>query len=74
VVQALPLPQVLAGPLISSAVVGFFAVAFWLLALSQALLVLLSIPLEEWSWVFLLRLAAFTLIIAAVVAKNRRRD
>lgn len=52
---------------------GAFAVAFWLLALSQALQVILFIPLEERSWVFLLRLAAFALIIAAIVAKNRRR-
>ncbi len=52
---------------------GAFAVAFWLLALSQALLVMLAIPLEERSWVFLLRLSAFALIIAAIIAKNRRR-
>ncbi len=52
---------------------GAFAVAFWLLALSQALLVMLVIPLEERSWVFLLRLSAFALIIAAIIAKNRRR-
>jgi hypothetical protein len=49
-----------------------FALAFWLLALSQVLTVYLAIPLEERSWLFLLRLAAFSLIIAAVVAKNRR--
>jgi hypothetical protein len=52
---------------------GAFAIAFWLLALSQALQVTLSIPLEERSWVFLLRLAAFALIIAAIVFKNRAR-
>lgn len=49
-----------------------FALAFWLLAANQTLLVLLDIPYEERSWIYLLRLAAFTLIIVAVVRKNRR--
>jgi hypothetical protein len=49
-----------------------FAFAFWLLGLNQALLALADIPAEERSWVFLLRLAAFVLIIVAVVGKNRR--
>ena len=49
-----------------------FACAFWLLGLNQALLALGDIPVEERSWVFLLRLAAFVLIIVAVVAKNRK--
>jgi hypothetical protein len=49
-----------------------FACAFWLLGLNQALLALSNIPVEERSWVFLLRLAAFVLIIAAIAAKNRK--
>jgi hypothetical protein len=49
-----------------------FAVAFWLMALNQALPVLLGIPSEEQSGVYLLRLAAFILIIAAVLRKNLR--
>ena len=49
-----------------------FAFAFWLLGLNQALLALGDIPVEERSWVYLLRLAAFVLIIVAVVAKNRK--
>jgi hypothetical protein len=49
-----------------------FAVAFWLLALNQGLATLSGIPREELSWVYLLRLAAFTLIIVAVVRKNLR--
>lgn len=49
-----------------------FAVAFWILATNQSMLVFLRLPLEERSWIYLLRLAAFTLIIVAVVAKNRR--
>jgi hypothetical protein len=50
-----------------------FAVAFWLLALNQAILGVADVPLEERSWIYLLRLAAFVLIIFAIVAKNRRR-
>ncbi len=49
-----------------------FAIAFWMLAANQALLVFVRIPIEERSWLYLLRLAAFTLILAAVIAKNRR--
>jgi hypothetical protein len=51
---------------------GAFALAFWLLALNQALVALAGIPREEHSWIYLLRLAAFTLIIIAIVRKNLR--
>jgi hypothetical protein len=51
---------------------GAFACAFWLLALNQALVALAGIPREEHSWIYLLRLAAFTLIIVAIVRKNLR--
>ena len=47
-----------------------FAIAFWLLALGQALLALTGIPVEERSWIYLLRLAAFLLIIFAIWRKN----
>ena len=47
-----------------------FALAFVLLALSQALTTLLQLPLEERSWLYLLRLAAFSLLIAAILGKN----
>jgi hypothetical protein len=50
-----------------------FAIAFLLLALSQALTTILGLPQEERSWLFLLRLAAFSIIIAAVLRKNIRR-
>jgi peptidoglycan/LPS O-acetylase OafA/YrhL len=50
-----------------------FAAAFWLLAANQTLLVLADVPAEEKSWFYLLRLAAFGLIIAAVTLKNRQR-
>ena len=49
-----------------------FAVAFWLLGLGQALLTLTDIPVEERSWLFLLRLAAFSLILVSIWRKNRR--
>jgi hypothetical protein len=49
-----------------------FAVAFWMLAANQALLVFVRVPLEERSWLYLLRLGAFVLILIAVAAKNRR--
>jgi hypothetical protein len=49
-----------------------FALAFWLLGLTQALLGLTNIPAEERSWLYLLRLAAFTIILASVWRANRR--
>ena len=50
-----------------------FALAFWLLGLGQALLSFTDIPVEERSWLYLLRLAAFSLILVSVWSKNRRR-
>ncbi|WP_296595166.1 DUF5985 family protein [Phenylobacterium sp.] len=47
-----------------------FATAFALLAVNQAAPVLLDIPSENQGYIYLLRLAAFMLIIAAVVRKN----
>ncbi|ALG72703.1 hypothetical protein VY88_16550 [Azospirillum thiophilum] len=47
-----------------------FAMAFALLALNQILLALGGFEREEQSWIYLLRLLAFLLIIAAVVRKN----
>jgi Family of unknown function (DUF5985) len=49
-----------------------FAFAFWLLGAVQALLTLSNIPVEERSWLYLLRLAAFLMILFSVWAKNRR--
>jgi hypothetical protein len=51
-----------------------FGAAFWLLALNQALVALLGIPREELSGVYLIRLAAFVLIILAILAKNLKRQ
>ena len=50
-----------------------FSAAFALLALNHALVGLLAIPREEQSPIYLLRLAAFVLIIVAVLRKNMAR-
>lgn len=50
-----------------------FSVAFLLMAISAALTVLLSLPYEERSWLYLLRLAAFVLVIVAILGKNVRK-
>ena len=49
-----------------------FALAFWLLGLTQALLAFTDIPVEERSWLYLLRLAAFSLILISIWVKNRK--
>jgi hypothetical protein len=48
-----------------------FCLAFWLLGFAQGLLVFADIPVEERSWLFLVRLAAFFLILVAIWHKNR---
>jgi hypothetical protein len=48
-----------------------FTGAFWLLGLGQALLTFSNIPLEERTPLYLLRLAAFVLILTAIWRKNR---
>jgi hypothetical protein len=47
-----------------------FALAFFLLALSQTLGAWLNLPFEERTWLFLIRFAAFSLIIGAILRKN----
>jgi hypothetical protein len=47
-----------------------FAFAFWLLGLNQALVGLSGAPPEDQGYFYLLRLAGFVLIIAAVLRKN----
>jgi hypothetical protein len=49
-----------------------FAAAFFLLGLGQSLLALANVPDEERSWLYLIRLLAFALILAAIIRKNRR--
>nr|WP_295106525.1 DUF5985 family protein [uncultured Caulobacter sp.] len=50
-----------------------FSAAFALMAVNQALPVVLHIPQEDRGGIYLIRLAAFVLIIVAVVAKNLKR-
>ncbi len=51
-----------------------FAVAFWLLALNQLLVTVLHAPEETTSRIYLIRLAAFVIIIVAIVIKNMGRE
>ena len=52
-----------------------FALAFALLSLQQFLTTFLGLPEEDRSWIYLLRLAAFLIVIIAILAKNvRKRD
>jgi hypothetical protein len=50
-----------------------FALAFGLLALQQALTTFLGLPEEDRSWVYLLRMAAFLIVIIAITRKNLRK-
>ena len=50
-----------------------FGVAFWLMALERLVLALAIDPwFEEYSFVYLIRLFAFLVIICAIVDKNRK--
>lgn len=53
------------------ALFAFFALAFWLLAANQALTAFAHVPLEERTGLYLLRLAAFVLILVGILFKNR---
>ena len=56
---------------------GFFLIfgaAFVLLAGEQFVLELLGNPPEQQTFVYLIRLAAFVLILVAIAYKNRRRS
>lgn len=48
-----------------------FAGAFWLLALVQTLLALTEYSVEERSFIYLIRLAAFVTILLAIWRKNK---
>jgi Family of unknown function (DUF5985) len=48
-----------------------FASAFALLGIGQALQALANIPQEEREYIYLIRLAAFLIILAAIFRKNR---
>jgi hypothetical protein len=47
-----------------------FAIAFWLLALNQAVASFSNTPESDSSAIYLIRLAAFLIIIVAIVRKN----
>jgi hypothetical protein len=49
----------------------YFAIAFWLLSSSWALLGFLAPEAESRPYVYGLRLIAFLLVIAAIIEKNR---
>lgn len=49
----------------------FFGAAFWMMALSWALLALVSPTGEARPYVYAIRLIAFLLIIAGMIQKNR---
>lgn len=51
----------------------YFGASFCILALSQALAAISGIPREDQSWIYLLRLAAFLLLIVGIIGKNFRR-
>lgn len=51
-----------------------FALAFALLGLGQTILALANIPSEERGSIYLIRLAAFSLILFAILRKNRTED
>jgi hypothetical protein len=52
------------------ALFAIFAAAFAILSVNQALATIMDYGREELGWVYLLRLAAFILIIVGVVQKN----
>ena len=49
-----------------------FAIAFVLFAAAQLMLAVGAVPDELRSWVYLVRLAGFLIILAAILRKNRR--
>lgn len=48
-----------------------FAGAFLLLGIGQSLLALIDLAKEDRSWIYLVRLTAFMLILAGIYGKNR---
>ena len=52
----------------------FFSLAFGILALQRVLLTIEFSFTEDRTWMYVLRLIAFLLIVYAIIAKNRERD
>ena len=53
---------------------AIFAVAFWMLAVERIILGILNKGNDIYGFVYLIRFVAFSLIIWAVVDKNRSKD
>lgn len=49
----------------------FFAAAFWILALQRVILAFIDTTAENVAYVYWVRLIAFTLILIAIIDKNR---
>jgi quinol-cytochrome oxidoreductase complex cytochrome b subunit len=52
---------------------AIFALAFVILALQQLGLAIMGKPTEQHTYLYMVRLVAFLLIIAAIIDKNRKR-
>jgi hypothetical protein len=52
----------------------WFALAFWMFAANWTGVIILQPPQETRHWFYMLRLAGFALILAAVIEKNRAND
>jgi len=48
----------------------YFGISFWLLAAGQLLSTMIETPNEGQSWIYLLRLCAFVVLIIGIVSKN----
>jgi hypothetical protein len=48
----------------------YFGASFCILAVSQAIGSLAEIPSDDRTWIYLLRFAAFTLLVVGIVVKN----
>ena len=48
----------------------YFGISFWLLAVNQAASIVFETPREDQSWIYLIRLAAFVVLIAGIGRKN----
>ncbi len=51
-----------------------FSLAFWLMALVRVVHVLVPVPNEHTHYRYLLRLLAYSILLVAIVDKNRARD
>ena len=51
---------------------GWFAAAFWLLGLSWAIHLATGGPTEESPYIYIVRAAAYLLIIVGIIDRNRR--